>query len=258
MFLAKPALLSVDYHQAVSTSRILLVPYEKHHVPTYHEWMQDKVSRLHGQYETMRLIDQEIQKATASEPLSLDEEYAMQRTWRQHSDKLTFISCRPLSRLSATVEARQHDSPEKMVGDVNLFLAFSDGEDGNGVTGEVELMIARRQDQGQGFGRATIVAFLAFVSRHEHDILQEYCLAAKALHGRNMDATSFEHLRVRIGSENSRSIHLFESLGFRKTQQEPNFFGEFELRLTSASNWRSSEWVEKFGIARYTESQYCP
>ena len=29
---------------AISTSNILLVPYEQHHVPTYHEWMLDDVS----------------------------------------------------------------------------------------------------------------------------------------------------------------------------------------------------------------------
>ena len=28
---------------AISTPNILLVPYEKHHVPTYHEWMKDPV-----------------------------------------------------------------------------------------------------------------------------------------------------------------------------------------------------------------------
>lgn len=30
--------------KAVSTSKVLLVPYEKHHVHKYHTWMQDPVS----------------------------------------------------------------------------------------------------------------------------------------------------------------------------------------------------------------------
>jgi hypothetical protein len=42
-----------------------LVPYKPEHVPLYHEWMKDP----------------EMQEATASEPLSIDEEYTMQRDW---------------------------------------------------------------------------------------------------------------------------------------------------------------------------------
>ena len=44
-----------------------LVPYKAEHVPLYHEWMQDP----------------DIQEATASEPLSIEEEYAMQKDWAQ-------------------------------------------------------------------------------------------------------------------------------------------------------------------------------
>jgi hypothetical protein len=32
-----------DFTLAVSTSNILLVPYEDHHVPTYHSWMKEEV-----------------------------------------------------------------------------------------------------------------------------------------------------------------------------------------------------------------------
>ncbi|XP_073444095.1 alpha/beta-tubulin-N-acetyltransferase 9 isoform X3 [Dendrobates tinctorius] len=51
--------------------RVLLVPYDPHHVPRYHEWMKSE----------------ELQKLTASEPLTLDQEYDMQRSWREDSDK---------------------------------------------------------------------------------------------------------------------------------------------------------------------------
>ena len=42
--------------------RVWLVPYLREHVPTYHAWMKDEW----------------IREMTRSEPLTLDEEYAMQ------------------------------------------------------------------------------------------------------------------------------------------------------------------------------------
>ena len=56
-------------------TRVILVPYEREHVPKYHEWMKD----------------QEILEATASEPLTLEKEFEMQKSWREDEDKLTFI-----------------------------------------------------------------------------------------------------------------------------------------------------------------------
>lgn len=47
--------------------RVILVPYMKEHVPKYHAWMQDPG----------------ILQATASEPLTLDQEYEMQLSWSQ-------------------------------------------------------------------------------------------------------------------------------------------------------------------------------
>ncbi|XP_054715955.1 N-acetyltransferase 9-like protein isoform X2 [Uloborus diversus] len=56
-------------------SKIVLIPYREHHVPKYHLWMQDK----------------ELLDLTASERLSLEEEYAMQKSWFEEEDKCTFI-----------------------------------------------------------------------------------------------------------------------------------------------------------------------
>lgn len=33
-------------YQALSSSKILLVPYKKRHVPTYHEWMKSEVNHI--------------------------------------------------------------------------------------------------------------------------------------------------------------------------------------------------------------------
>lgn len=45
--------------------KVVLVPYLREHVPRYHEWMQDPA----------------LLEATASEPLSLAQEFDVHRSW---------------------------------------------------------------------------------------------------------------------------------------------------------------------------------
>ncbi|KAF6171064.1 hypothetical protein GIB67_037353 [Kingdonia uniflora] len=47
--------------------KVILVSYMERHVPKYHQWMQDPY----------------LLQATGSEPLTLDEEYEMHRSWTQ-------------------------------------------------------------------------------------------------------------------------------------------------------------------------------
>ncbi|KAI5206458.1 hypothetical protein E4T39_02513 [Aureobasidium subglaciale] len=203
---------------ALVTPQILLCPYSEHHVPTYHEWMKDE----------------ELQELTASEPLSLPEEYDMQRSWRQDADKLTFISCLPPSTppSSKTIIApKQDDAPSCMIGDINLFLVDDDGEDAEeeadattprSVLGEIELMIAVKSQHRKGHGRASLLAFMHYILTNTTPILQEYS---------NGSPATLNYLRVKISAENVKSIALFESAGFVRTSAEANYFGELELRL---------------------------
>ena len=62
--------------------RAVLVPYLREHVPRYHEWMQDPA----------------LLEATASEPLSLDQEFDVHRSWTH--DPLSFAP-HPSSRFSS-------------------------------------------------------------------------------------------------------------------------------------------------------------
>ncbi|KAB8304594.1 hypothetical protein EYC80_003972 [Monilinia laxa] len=187
----------INEHTAISTNKVLLVPYEESHVIPYHEWMKDE----------------EIQKATASEPLTLEEEYAMQRSWRTDHDKLTFIICIPDSDgeklASEEVKRGVADAPAKMIGDINLFLSEAD-EDGEGCIGEIEIMIAEAGARGKGMGRSAVLAFMEYLRRHLEGILAEY---RKGLEGEREGMMKLLQLRVKIGGKNLPSIALFESVG---------------------------------------------
>ena len=64
-----------NWTTSIRGSRVVLVPYRRDHVAKYHEWMQSA----------------ELQELTGSEPLSLEEEFRMQESWRTDQDKCTFI-----------------------------------------------------------------------------------------------------------------------------------------------------------------------
>lgn len=232
---------------AISTPKTLLVPYAPHHVPTYHAWMQDA----------------DLQAATASEPLTLPEEYAMQQSWRTDNDKLTFIVCLPRasSNDGSKAQGGVDDSPERMIGDINLFLfepedddddAEGEGESGsntgksNAVVGEIELMIARKDLHRQGYGRAALLSFVGYILDSWAQLGAEYDNS-----GSNRVAKSLDYLRVKINQTNARSIALFESIGFEQTAAGANYFGEIELRwqpdrsaLEKCKGWEAAKSLE--------------
>lgn len=201
------------------------------------------------QNDSHQTLYQDIQEATASEPLTLDEEYSMQRSWREDADKLTFIVCTHhgeqyyndivRSPRTRSIIPGHQDAPKWMIGDVNLFLCDHEDEDepndGNGkiggskgdeetpkpVIGELEIMIARKDQQGKGMAQETLRAFMSYVQSSLDGIGAEYA-------GRR--GIALKYLRVKIDKDNVRSLRLFERVGFLRTAAEPNYFGEVELR----------------------------
>lgn len=228
--------MKVNAHTALSSDKVLLVPYNGHHVPTYHEWMKDP----------------DLQAATASEPLSREEEYAMQRSWRTDHDKLTFIICLPLDQHAqpqgqhTAVHVGLDDAPERMIGDINLFLFPPENDDNDEdstssnhsefvVIGELELMIARKELQRQGYGRAALLTFMGYIVCNWAHIYTEYSsndAVSEAPKASNPSGTisQLAYFRVRIQESNVGSIHLFESVGFKRIADKANYFGEVELR----------------------------
>ncbi|KAL1304905.1 hypothetical protein AAFC00_003822 [Neodothiora populina] len=244
----------LNEHTALVTPKVLLVPYCEHHVPRYHEWMQDEV----------------LQELTASEPLTMEEEYSMQRSWRQDADKLTFIVCLapPPRNPVSSIKAQIDDTSDRMVGDINLFLNPADDDDDGeddyegeandaeadaalraaaledagsapvqqprtkDVVGEIELMIAERSLHRQGYGRAALLTFLTYITQSLGDILREYGRSDQNDGAMSVSSLCrLKYLRVKIGESNVSSLRLFESAGFVATNGGPNYFGEIEMRM---------------------------
>eukprot|EP00892_Ulva_mutabilis_P003133 jgi/Ulvmu1/12820/UM098_0001.1 len=151
---------------------VILIPYEPKHVGTYHKWMQDP----------------QLQELTESEPLSLEQEYDMQQSWRRDSDKCIFIL---LDR------SLPGDHGGAMAGDVNIFL--NDPEDPH--MAEIEVMVAEERSRGKGVGREALLLMMQYSIR---------CLGV----------TGFV---AKIITTNVPSLTLFSDNGFVKAKEVPVF-----------------------------------
>ncbi|PSR90791.1 GNAT domain-domain-containing protein [Coniella lustricola] len=247
---------------AILTPMVTLVPYDSRHVPRYHEWMSDP----------------KIQEATASEPLSLEEEYENQESWRASHDKLTFILCQPVSadadgsveesicgddgNAKIAVSSGKVDAADRMIGDINFFLYpdnEDEDEDARGAdsarqqqnkklcVGEVDIMIAGEYDRRKGLGLAAVTAFLHYIWSNLDAILAEY--ASDIEDKDNGAGLELKLLMAKIKTTNAGSIALFKRLGFEQ-EGEVNYFGELKMVLKDFK-----------GIARrfdgYRTAEYC-
>ncbi|XP_068932590.1 alpha/beta-tubulin-N-acetyltransferase 9 isoform X2 [Petaurus breviceps papuanus] len=176
--------------------KVILVPYTTEHVPRYHEWMKSE----------------ELQRLTASEPLTLEQEYEMQSSWREDTDKCTFIV------LDAEKWQAQPDSTEEncMVGDVNLFL--TDLQDPT--LGEIEVMIAEPSYRRRGFGTEAVLMMMAYEC--------VFLFLCRALEG--MTKLGLNKFEAKIGQGNEPSICMFKKLHFEQVTVN-NIFQEVTLRL---------------------------
>jgi len=180
----------------------------------------------------------------------------MQRSWRNDKDKLTFISCQSTASgnlIGDPLQQTQDEEITSMIGDVNLFVLTNEEESGNvSLVGEFELMIGDKSNTRRGLGRAAILVFMAFVVKHEEEILEEYFSAPREM----TMVHRFDYYRVKIGETNTKSIGLFESLGFEKTESFPNFFGEYELRHSHLTAEEVDRMMGERGIEGYAEVAY--
>lgn len=172
--------MRINWNERIETSEITLTPYRRALVPAYHEWMSDAWLR----------------EATASEEMTLAEEYEAQRGWRDDESKLTFIFFERASN--------------RMIGDVNLFLldaASADADYWGGsapsaasaipAAAEVMVMVGDPSARRCGFAACAVRAIARY--------------AALRLGVRRLVA--------KIGADNAASRRLFASLGFRLSKE---------------------------------------
>lgn len=175
--------MKLNSDTSVLGTKVTLIPYLKGHVLKYHEWM----------------CDEEMLFATASDPLSLEEEYKMQESWSIDEEKITFII------LDAT------DS-NKMVGDVNCFLndrGTIDTEPDKTIA-EIEIMIAEPSAKRKGLATEALQLMMLYCRQH----------------------LGIRRFYAKIGEENKASLALFKSDNLGYTQcNYAKAFQEFELEL---------------------------
>ncbi|KAK8776727.1 hypothetical protein V5799_029935 [Amblyomma americanum] len=158
--------MKINAKTQVWSQSVVLVPYKEHHVAKYHEWMKDPY----------------LQAMTASEPLTLDQEYEMQKSWLEDEDKCTFII------LDKHVYESSRDEVGAMIGDVNLF--FNDQDRVRDA--EIEVMIAESSQRQKGRGKEAILLMMRY--------------GVEKLHVNAFSA--------KIKLSNTISRRLFEKIGF--------------------------------------------
>ena len=150
---------------AIEGQHVTLVPYRRKFVENYHNWMKDPF----------------LLEATASEPLSIEEEYNMQKLWNKDPKKCTFIVL--ASQKNSITKSSELDI---MAGDVNLFMNDYDDK----FNAEIEIMIAEPRFRRCGFAREALQHMIYYGTT-------------------TLKLTRFF---AKIGEKNTASIELFRRL----------------------------------------------
>ncbi|KAH7576648.1 hypothetical protein JRO89_XS01G0124100 [Xanthoceras sorbifolium] len=162
--------------------KVILVPYMREHVPRYHHWMQDPL----------------LLQATASEPLTLDQEYEMHLSWCQDPLKETFIVLD-----KALVEGKFiHRDPHVEGFPLCGFVASVEGM-GNFMRNlELDACLF-------GFISETILISLMRMHSRGKGLAKESVLMMMAYAVENFGIQVF---RAKIGESNGASLSLFRKL----------------------------------------------
>lgn len=206
---------------APSPPSILLLPYRRSFVPTYHAWMADPY----------------LLASTSSERLTEAEELAAQRAWLDDPQKCTFIVFDLVAHEgggSSSSSAALGHGTQGMLGDANLFLldGTSFAEDyfggvpcgsGSGGAAEVMVMVAEPAYRRRGYAQRAVAALLWY----------------------GATALGLRRFVAKISEDNAASLALFtQKLGFREARRVAAFQEvHLVLELEGAG---SQPWLQGF------------
>ncbi|KAL2744128.1 N-acetyltransferase 9-like protein [Vespula maculifrons] len=197
---------------------VILVPYKEKHVTRYHEWMKSP----------------ELQYLTASEPLTLAEEYEMQKDWLLDEKKCTFII------LDKSIFESTGDEIAAMIGDTNLF--FNDME--CKYTAEAEIMIAEKEYRHKRRGWEAILLMLRY---EEISIILFYSIYITSLNKIvtfvGIDVLNIKRYRVKIMIVNEKSINMFRKLNFHEVERS-EIFQEITMENNINQEWKDWLYLE--------------
>lgn len=183
----------------IRTKNLVLREYTKELVETYHKWMQDPWLR----------------DKTASELLSIEDEYKAQEEWLHDINKQTFIIFDKLIQ-SETISKSINQNTAGMCGDVNLFIMDSDASESYSLiesalpvlAAEIMIMIAEPWARRKGYATEAVHAMMHF----------------------GIQIRGIRRFVAKIDDSNQASIGLFTQLGFRVAKKMP-YFSEIHMAL---------------------------
>ncbi|KAK0186745.1 GNAT domain-containing protein [Armillaria mellea] len=213
--------------------KVVLVPYDEGHVAVSVPVMLFRIAELALQKYHSWMENDELRSLTASERLTLEEEFDMQRKWREDDDKLTFIILARHAR-DSLLDDEKNPIPSDprilslpMAGDVNMFLNGAP-EDDDEFTAEVEIMIAEPDYRRGGLALEALQLMLQYATANR--FLIEGISVPIVFPKPSPLPILPSSLVARIGDTNLPSIRLFEKLGFVITKRI-EVFSEVEMKL---------------------------
>lgn len=200
----------------IATTRLLLVPFQRHHCAKYFSWLQNE--------ETLR------DTGTTEGVACMTEVEDIQKTWEEKKDRMLYLlvdrkkyeSIRNMEK----IKDKKNADLECLIGDIGFILlpredaleldSFNNGElvaNDADYDVELDLMIAELAYRRQGLAREACEALM----RHMPTLL-----AQLSKNGSSMGVWSNRFL-VKIKDWNVASLRLFEGLGFVTLKVTPIF-----------------------------------